>query len=45
MSGESVSSNGSGHNYNVVAHDYNDDNKKSNVGKIPKFNGDPEEFS
>jgi hypothetical protein len=45
MSGESVSGNGSGHNHNNVAYDYNGDNKKSSVGKIPKFKGDPEEFS
>jgi hypothetical protein len=45
MSGESVYGNGSGHNHNDVAHDCNGDNKKSSIGKIPKFNGDPEEFS
>jgi hypothetical protein len=35
---------GSGHNHTAVSYDYGD-NKKSSVGKIPKFNGDPEEFS
>ena len=42
MSGES-SNTGPAHN-NAVPFDYGD-NKKSNFGKIPKFNGDPEEFS
>jgi hypothetical protein len=41
MSGDS-SSPGPAHNH-VVPYDYGD--KKSNFGKIPKFNGDPEEFS
>jgi hypothetical protein len=41
MSGESSNT---GHTKNnTVSHDYGD-NKKSNFGKIPKFNGDPEEF-
>ena len=30
--------------YKNVSHDYSD-SKKSSVGKIPKFNGDAEEFS
>jgi len=34
---------GSGGNHNVVPYDYND--KKADSGKVPKFNGDPEEFS
>ena len=44
MSDESVSGNGSGNNNKSVAYDYNV-GKKSSVGKIPKFNGDAEEFS
>ena len=44
MSDESVSGNGSGNNNKSVAYDYNVD-KKSSVGKIPKFNGDADEFS
>jgi hypothetical protein len=43
MSGESPIST-SQTSYNNAAHDYSD-SKKSSVGKIPKFNGDPEEFS
>ena len=43
MSSESsVSVSGSGGYCNVVPYDYND--KKSDSGKVPKFNGDPEEF-
>jgi hypothetical protein len=42
MSGDSSISRSS--NNNVVPYDYGD-SKKSNFGKIPKFNGDPEEFS
>jgi len=34
---------GSGGNHNVVPYDYSD--KKVDSGKVPKFNGDPEEFS
>jgi len=34
---------GSGSNHNDVPYDYNE--KKTNSGKVPKFNGDPEEFS
>ena len=30
--------------YKHVSHDYSE-SKKSSVGKIPRFNGDPEEFS
>jgi len=33
---------GSGSNNNVVSSDYG---KKADLGKFPKFNGDPEEFS
>jgi len=33
----------SGSNHNVVPYDYND--KKADSGKVPKFNGDPKEFS
>jgi hypothetical protein len=39
-----TSSFGSGHNNNNVPYDYGE-NKKSSIGKIPKFNGDAEEFS
>jgi len=42
MSGESSVGSSSG-NHNVVTYDYSD--KKSDSGKVPKFNGDPEEFS
>jgi hypothetical protein len=35
---------GSGPNHTAVSYDYGD-NKKSSIGKIPKFNGDHEEFS
>ena len=42
MSGESFVS-GSGGNHNDVPYDYSD--KKADLGKVPKFNGDPEEFS
>jgi len=42
MSGED-SSFGQNNNNNVVPYDYGD--KKADSGKIPKFNGDPEEFS
>jgi hypothetical protein len=41
----STSTSGSVPDHSTVAHDYNVDNKKSSVGKIPRFNGDPEEFS
>ena len=40
--GESFVS-GSGDNHDVVPYDYND--KKADSRKVPKFNGDPEEFS
>jgi hypothetical protein len=40
MSGENSSS---GQNNYVVPYDYGD--KKADSGKVPKFNGDPEEFS
>ena len=43
MSGESPIPTGQT-SYNNVVHDYSD-SKKASVGKIPKFNGDPEEFS
>ena len=33
---------GSGGNHNVVPYDYHD--KKADLGKVPKFNGDPEEL-
>jgi len=42
MSGESFVS-GSGGNHNDVPYDYSD--KKADLGKVPKFNGDPKEFS
>jgi len=42
MSSESSVS-GFGSNHNVVPYDYSD--KKADSGKVPKFNGDPEEFS
>jgi len=42
MSGESSVSS-SGGNHNVVPYDYS--HKKADSGKVPKFNGDPEEFS
>jgi len=42
MYGESSIS-GSGGNHNVVPYDYSD--KKTDSGKVPKFNGDLEEFS
>jgi len=42
MSGESSVSGSSG-NHNDVSYDYSD--KKDDSGKVPKFNGDPEEFS
>jgi len=34
---------GSGGNHNVVSYDYSE--KKTDSRKVPKFNGDPEEFS
>jgi len=37
------STSGSGQNNNVVPYDYG--SKKADSGKVPKFNGDPEEFS
>ena len=45
MSAESSvsGSGGSGGNHNVVPYDYID--KKADSRKVPKFNGDPEEFS
>jgi len=45
MSAESSvsGSTGSGSNHNDVPYDYNE--KKTYSGKVPKFNGDPEEFS
>ena len=43
MSGEDSSSGQNNNNNNVVPCDYGD--KKADSGKIPKFNGDPEEFS
>ena len=42
MSGKD-STYGSGQNNNVVSYDYG--NKKADSCKVPKFNGDPEEFS
>jgi len=42
MFGESSVSGFSG-NHNDVPYDYSD--KKGDSGKVPKFNGDPEEFS
>jgi len=42
MSGEDPTS-GSGNN-NDVPYDYGN-NRKSDSGKVPKFNGDPGEFS
>jgi len=42
MSGED-STYGFGQNNNVVPYDYS--NKKADSSKVPKFNGDPEEFS
>jgi len=42
MSGED-STYGSSQNNNVVPYDYG--NKKADSGKVPKFNGDPKEFS
>jgi len=30
--------------YKHVSHDYSD-SKKTSIGKVPKFNGDAEEFS
>jgi len=42
MSGESFVSSSCG-NHNIVSYDYSD--KKADSGKVPKFNGDPEEFS
>jgi len=42
MFGESSVS-GYGGNHNVVPYDYSD--KKADLGKVPKFNGDLEEFS
>jgi len=44
MAETSSSGNSSGNN-NVVPYDYGSANKKSDSGKAPKFNGDPEEFS
>ena len=43
MSAESSVS-GSSVNHNDVPYDYNSE-KKVDSGKVPKFNGDPEEFS
>jgi len=40
----SEDSNSGSRNNNAIPYDYSD-NKKSNIGKAPKFNGDPEEFS
>ena len=34
---------GSGGNHHVVSYDYSE--KKTDSRKVPKFNGDPEEFS
>jgi len=34
---------GSGVNHNAISYDYGD--KKVDSGKVPQFNGDPEEFS
>ena len=42
MSGED-STYGFGQNNNVVPYDYS--NKKADSSKVPKFKGDPEEFS
>ena len=43
MSAGESSVSGSGVNHNTVSYDYGD--KKADSGKVPKFNGDPEEFS
>ena len=43
VSSVSGSGSGSGGNHNVVPYDYND--KKADSRKVPKLNGDPEEFS
>ena len=43
MSAGESSVSGSGDNHNVVSQDYSD--KKADSGEVPKFNGDPEEFS
>ena len=45
MSAESSvsGSGGSGGNHHAVSYDYSE--KKTDSGKVPKFNGDPEEFS
>jgi len=43
MSAGESSVSSSGGNHNVVPYDYSD--KKADSGKVPKFNGDPEEFS
>ena len=42
MSGESFVSGSSG-NHNALPYDYSD--KKADSGRVPKFDGDPEEFS
>jgi len=43
MSAGESSVSGSSVNHNDVSYDYGD--KKADSGKVPKFNGDPEEFS
>jgi len=43
MSPGESSISGSSVNHNVVSYDYGD--KKDHSGKVPKFNGDLEEFS
>jgi len=43
MSASESSVSGSGGNHNVVSYDYG--GTKANSRKVPKFNGDPEEFS
>jgi len=43
MSAGESSVSGSGGNHIAVSYDYGD--KKADLGKVPKFNGDPEEFS
>jgi len=43
MSGEDSTSGQNNNNNNVVPYDYGDE--KADSGKVPKFNGDLEEFS
>jgi len=41
----SADSSSFGQNNNAIPYDYGTSDKKSDSGKAPKFNGDPEEFS